>query len=153
MAQTTGKSPATKKVAPPPKALSGSKASSKPSSKPSAAAKPTAAKPAAAKSAAAKPSSKTASSKQSNPTAVKKPSVTAASSKGNGTPATQKKSVKQMGSGAVTPEQRYRMICDAAYFRAEQRGFIGGSPEQDWCDAEIEVDQQLCAVQSQQKNH
>ena len=148
MAQTTGKSPATKKVAPPPKALSGSKASSKPSSKPSAAAKP-----AAAKSAAAKPSSKTASSKQSNPTAVKKPSVTAASSKGNGTPATQKKSVKQMGSGAVTPEQRYRMICDAAYFRAEQRGFIGGSPEQDWCDAEIEVDQQLCAVQSQQKNH
>jgi len=32
-----------------------------------------------------------------------------------------------------------RMVAEAAYFRAERRGFIGGSPEQDWFEAEVEL--------------
>ena len=40
----------------------------------------------------------------------------------------------------ITPEERRRMIAEAAYFRADQRNFIGGNPEQDWLDAEVEID-------------
>lgn len=49
--------------------------------------------------------------------------------------------------GVVTPEQRYRMICDAAYFRAERRGFVGGSALQDWLEAEAEIDALLREMQ------
>jgi hypothetical protein len=37
-------------------------------------------------------------------------------------------------------EDRERMIQEGAYYKAEQRGFEGGSPEQDWLEAEREVD-------------
>jgi Protein of unknown function (DUF2934) len=40
-------------------------------------------------------------------------------------------------------EDRYRMIAEAAYFRAERRGFVAGSEIQDWLAAEIEVDELL----------
>ena len=43
----------------------------------------------------------------------------------------------------VSGEDRYRMIGEAAYYRAEQRGFIGGDPLQDWLAAEAEIDRQL----------
>jgi hypothetical protein len=50
-------------------------------------------------------------------------------------------------SGAAAPhpaafagEDRYRMIAEAAYYRAEQRGFTPGSELDDWLAAEIEVD-------------
>lgn len=32
-----------------------------------------------------------------------------------------------------------RRVAEAAYFRAERRGFTGGSPEQDWLEAEEEL--------------
>ena len=35
------------------------------------------------------------------------------------------------------------MIQDAAYFRAEKRGFVGGDPGQDWIEAEGEIDELL----------
>jgi hypothetical protein len=41
---------------------------------------------------------------------------------------------------AITPEQRHQMIAEAAYARAEKRGFQGGSPEEDWLQAESEID-------------
>lgn len=44
----------------------------------------------------------------------------------------------------VTPEQRYQMITEAAYFRAEKRGFVGGDPALDWVEAEAEID---CIIQ------
>jgi hypothetical protein len=52
------------------------------------------------------------------------------------------KSLTAKGNGkvSITAEQRYRMICDAAYFRAERRGFIGGNQGDDWVAAEAEVD-------------
>lgn len=43
----------------------------------------------------------------------------------------------------VTPEQRYRMICDAAYFKAESRGFSQEHEVQDWLDAEAEINRLL----------
>jgi hypothetical protein len=45
----------------------------------------------------------------------------------------------------LEPQERYRMIAEAAYFRAESRGFSNGSAEQDWLEAEAEVDRRLAA--------
>ena len=36
-------------------------------------------------------------------------------------------------------EERQRMIEEAAYYRAEQRGFYGEQKLQDWLDAESEI--------------
>lgn len=36
-------------------------------------------------------------------------------------------------------DQWDRMVAEAAYFRAEKRGFVGGSPEEDWYAAEAEL--------------
>lgn len=53
---------------------------------------------------------------------------------------------KTKGAGAETPrvepvtaEERHRMIAEAAYYIAEQRGFQGGDPEQDWREAEAQI--------------
>jgi hypothetical protein len=43
----------------------------------------------------------------------------------------------------VTPEQRFAMIAEAAYFIAEKRGFSGGDTEADWFRAETEIDKML----------
>ena len=43
----------------------------------------------------------------------------------------------------ITPEQRACMIAEAAYYRAEHRGFQSGDPQQDWLEAEAEIDQML----------
>jgi hypothetical protein len=77
-------------------------------------AKKTADKPAAA----AKPTA-------TKPAAAKKPASNAA-----------RKATKL----EVTPEQRHFMIAEAAYYRAERRGFEGGYEWQDWMDAEAEID-------------
>jgi hypothetical protein len=42
----------------------------------------------------------------------------------------------------VSPEQRRRMIAEAAYYRAQRRGFRG-DPVRDWAEAEAEIDAQL----------
>ena len=57
------------------------------------------------------------------------------------------KSGKDNAAARITPEQRYRMICDAAYYRAERRGFVGGSPKDDWIAAEAEVDKFIRSIQ------
>ena len=44
---------------------------------------------------------------------------------------------------AITPEQRWRMISEAAYFLAEKRGFVGGDVAHDWLQAEAEIDAAL----------
>jgi ABC-type transporter Mla subunit MlaD len=38
---------------------------------------------------------------------------------------------------------RRQMIAEAAYFKAERRGFNGGDVVRDWCEAEAEVDARL----------
>jgi len=49
---------------------------------------------------------------------------------------------------AIDAEVRRQMIARAAYYRAEQRGFAGGSELQDWLEAEAEIDQMLAGSQS-----
>lgn len=44
---------------------------------------------------------------------------------------------------AIDPEVRRQMIACAAYYRAEQRSFPGGSELQDWLEAEAEIDRML----------
>lgn len=48
-------------------------------------------------------------------------------------------------SSAVSPEERYRLIAEGAYYRAERRGFEGGEQAriEDWLAAEAEVDSEL----------
>lgn len=49
-------------------------------------------------------------------------------------------SVKSKKTSAHTPGQDYHeMIAKAAYYKAEQRGFIPGFDEEDWLDAESEI--------------
>jgi hypothetical protein len=44
---------------------------------------------------------------------------------------------------SITPEQRHRSIAEAAYYRAQQRGFANGNPIDDWLHAEREVNSTL----------
>ena len=48
---------------------------------------------------------------------------------------------------AVPAETRRAMIAEAAYLRAERRGFVAGREEEDWLAAEEEVDALLSAGQ------
>lgn len=43
----------------------------------------------------------------------------------------------------VSEDQRRHYIEVAAYYIAERRGFVGGSPEEDWKAAEAEIDRLL----------
>lgn len=43
----------------------------------------------------------------------------------------------------VGPETRAALIAEAAYFRAEKRGFAPGNETEDWLAAESEVDARL----------
>ena len=47
------------------------------------------------------------------------------------------------GSVAIDPAIRHQMIAEAAYLRAETRGFSAGDPIDDWLAAEQEVDSLL----------
>jgi hypothetical protein len=40
---------------------------------------------------------------------------------------------------AIDDGERRRMIAEAAYYRAQRRGFANGSPESDWLEAEAEI--------------
>lgn len=43
-----------------------------------------------------------------------------------------------VSKSTITPEQRYCMVAEAAYFHAERHGFLG-DPVQDWITAEAEI--------------
>ncbi|HEY5994259.1 MAG TPA: DUF2934 domain-containing protein, partial [Gallionellaceae bacterium] len=53
-----------------------------------------------------------------------------------------KPSAKSATASAPTPEQRYRMVQEAAYFLAEKNGFAGNA-EGYWIEAEIQVGRML----------
>lgn len=49
-------------------------------------------------------------------------------------------SVKSNKTSLNNPDQDYHeMIAEAAYYKAEQRGFIPGFEDQDWYEAENEI--------------
>lgn len=47
------------------------------------------------------------------------------------------------GVTEIDPELRHVMIATAAYFIAEQRGFVPGHEVEDWYRAEAAIDKQL----------
>ncbi len=53
------------------------------------------------------------------------------------------------GGGEISAEERYRMIAEAAYYRAVKRGFAGGDTVNDWLEAQAEVDAELASIQRQ----
>jgi hypothetical protein len=44
-----------------------------------------------------------------------------------------------LAQASFNDEDRYSMVAEAAYYRALERGFQGGSPEDDWYAAEAEI--------------
>ena len=62
--------------------------------------------------------------------------VSASKSKSTG-----KASGKGFQAQTASSQDRYSMIAEAAYYRAEQRGFQDGDPVADWLAAEKEIDQ------------
>lgn len=54
-------------------------------------------------------------------------------------PAPEKPNPSVKESGRFSPEDRMRLIAEAAYFKAERRGFSNGGELGDWFEAEAEV--------------
>lgn len=54
-----------------------------------------------------------------------------------------KKSKPVSGAVEVSADERSRMIAEAAYYRAERRGFAPGRELEDWLSAEAEIDKFL----------
>jgi hypothetical protein len=46
-------------------------------------------------------------------------------------------------------EEWHDMVATAAYFRAESRGFEGGSPDEDWFEAEAQLREQLARAEDE----
>ena len=101
---------------------------------------PKAAAPAAAKKTEAAPKTTPAAAKK--PDSAGTPAATAPERKA--APASKAaKPPAPKSVPAVTPEERWQMISEAAYFLAEKRGFSGGNPCDDWVQAEQQVDARL----------
>ena len=72
---------------------------------------------------------------------------TAGKSHGNSpTFATQQQTQQAQAAPVVGPKDRYHSIAEAAYLRAQHRGFLPGCELQDWLEAEAEVDELLTRV-------
>ena len=88
------------------------------------------------------PSRRTSESKPRKPAAVTPASTEeAASTKKRALP--KARPVEVTSRAVVTEEMRRGMIAQAAYLRAERRGFSPGGENEDWLAAEAEVDRLL----------
>ena len=87
---------------------------------------------------------------EKKPKAVKS-SKTAASKRKTSTPKSSR-AKKPSATIEISEQQRQGMIAEVAYYKAEQRGFSGGSPVDDWLAAEAEVDALLANNPAQQAN-
>jgi hypothetical protein len=83
---------------------------------------------------------KARSSTRKSPPALTKPAMNKATAKPRSAAPRKKSAAGATAStSALTPQDRQQLIATAAYLRAEARGFTGGSPEQDWFEAEAEI--------------
>jgi len=72
------------------------------------------------------------------------------------TPAVRKRAPRKSATSVITPtparfvepERRAGLIAEAAFFRAERRGFAPGHEMEDWLAAESEVDAKLMSADS-----
>jgi cell division protein FtsN len=100
------------------------------------------------KSAAAKPVAKPAKAvtakAAAKPAPTKATTKTATAASKKAAPAKAKvAATKSAKRPAVTLDQRRWYVEVAAYYIAERRNFVGGSPAEDWVQAEAEVDRLL----------
>lgn len=70
---------------------------------------------------------------------------TAAAAKPVAKRVTVKKPRTKKAATMISPDDRRRMIAEAAYYRAQARGFDGGDELADWLAAEAEVDSLVAA--------
>lgn len=104
-------------------------------------------KKAAVKAAPAKKAAvKTAPVKKATP--AKKATAPAPKKTATAKPAPVKKAIpksatKKSSSKRINHQARWHMISEAAYFKAEKRGFLGGDPAADWSEAETQIDAYL----------
>lgn len=94
-------------------------------------------------------SADTSTSTEKKPKAAKKP---AATKRKTATPKTTRTKKGKVAMITISADQRLGMIAEAAYFKAEKRGFCGGNPTDDWLTAESEVDALLANNPAQQAN-
>ena len=89
-----------------------------------------------------KPTAKSAAAKPAEPKAAeaKKPAAPAAAKR-----VAKPKVTQPVARMQVSEDVRRGMIAEAAYLRAERRGFMNGNEAEDWIAAEKEVDALLSA--------
>jgi len=85
-------------------------------------------------------SKKSSTDKEAKPKAA--PAKKAAPKK-TAAPKTSAPRAKKAAANSVSEEMRQHMIREAAYYRAQHRGFGGGAEMEDWCAAEREIDAML----------
>lgn len=106
-----------------------------------------AATPVAASKALAAPAKKTAPPAAAAPVApAAKPAVKKTTTQNKTTAGAARAAHRDNPGGlkrlaTVTPEQRQHMIQEAAFYKAEKRQFAPGHEQQDWADAEREIDE------------
>jgi Protein of unknown function (DUF2934) len=93
----------------------------------------------------AAPPSRPASAKGERATPPREAPTPDAMAQGTGVPSAASVSMTRGAAVEVSREVRYRMICEAAFLRAERRGFTPGGEVEDWLAAEEEVDRLLSA--------
>ena len=85
--------------------------------------------------------------KRSRPTTAKKAATSAAERSAKATEP-ENSTPNSDTAWQVTPEERWNMIAEAAYYLAERRGFSGGHPAEDWKMAEAQIDEMLAKSRS-----
>ena len=65
---------------------------------------------------------------------------------GQSAPMTDAEPERAAAEADVPDDQRRTWIAEAAYYIAERRGFNGGSPDEDWHQAETEIEQMLAGT-------
>ena len=86
-------------------------------------------------------------------TAGKKKTLTTKKTAKSNQPGREKQTKYKLESTGITPDKRSQMIADAAYYRAEKRGFDPEGQVQDWLEAESEVDALLRKSESVEVSH
>ena len=84
-----------------------------------------------------------ATKKTSTPATSTKNSKKAAAPKKAAAKKTVAPKVTRRATPAISADERQQLIAEAAYLRAEQRGFAPGNELEDWVAAEREIDASL----------
>jgi hypothetical protein len=138
--KTAAKKPARGKTTAP--QVSTSKAAAQPASGPSAAKKMVSPATAAQKAPDTKKTSHVEPAAKKATTRKKTPVGAETRSAHRGNPG----SLKQLAT--VTPEQKQKMIEEAAFYKAEKRNFAPGHEQEDWTDAEHEIDELIARAKA-----